>query len=75
MGYAVSGLIGTGATMLARAITRRAMHDGTGARRLPGAAQYRQSVAVTLAWAALTGVVLALADELREQHRASVPGQ
>jgi hypothetical protein len=70
---AAAVLLGGAATQLARTVTRRAMHDKSGAPRVPRAARRRHGVGAMLAWAAAVGVLLALADVLQEQRKASGP--
>jgi hypothetical protein len=63
------GMIGAATTMLARRATRRAMHDPSGAPRLPRAAQKNTGFGMMLALAAAAGALLALGDILQEQRR------
>lgn len=69
-----SGILAGTTTKLARTVARRAMHDRGGAPRVPGRVRYRNGIGVMLAWAAAVGVMLALADVLREQRKVSTPG-
>ena len=72
-GYVATGILGGTTTKLARTVTRRVMRRQDGAPRLPRAARRRQGIGTMLAWAAALGVLLALADVLREQRSASAP--
>lgn len=67
--HLVWGLLGATTTKMARRATRRAMHNPYGSPRLPVAARRSAGLGTTLAWAAGTGVALALADVLREQRK------
>ncbi len=62
------GLVGSGATMIARIATRKMMHTEGGAPRLPRPVR-RADVVTFLALAGATGVILALADILQEQKK------
>jgi hypothetical protein len=62
------GLMGATTTKVARKATRRAMHDDWGDPRLPERARVRDGLATALMWAAATGIVLAMADVLKEQR-------
>jgi hypothetical protein len=62
------GVIGGATTMAARAATRKAMHDRRGIPRLPRKARRGRGIGATLAWAAVAGMVFALADVLQEQR-------
>lgn len=72
-GRMATGALAGATTMLSRSATRRAMHEKGGAPRLPRRTRYQRGVAVMLAWAAAAGVILALADVLREQRKHSDP--
>jgi hypothetical protein len=63
------GLIGAAATMIARRATRRALHDETGAPRLPGAARRADSLTTLILVAIASGALLALGDVLQEQRK------
>ncbi len=63
------GMVGAATTMLARKVTRRAMHSPRGTPRLPRAARRNRSFAMMLALAAATGALLALGDVLQEQRK------
>lgn len=63
------GLAGAATTMLARTMTRRAMHDRRGAPRLPRAAQRNQSFWMVIALATAAGVLLAVGDVLQQQRK------
>lgn len=63
------GTVGAATTMLARRVARRAMHDPSGAPRLPRAARRNNSFATMLALAATAGALLALVDVLQEQRK------
>ena len=54
-------------------MTRRALHNARGTPRVPRSARRRSGIGPMLAWAAALGVLLALADVLREQRQASAP--
>ena len=66
------GIVGAGTTMLARSVVRRAMHEQSGAPRLPYALQGNNSFAMMLALAVATGALLALGDVLLEQRKRVV---
>ncbi len=66
---ALWGVAGSATTMLARAVTRRMMHDDAGTPRLPRTARRGASFGTFLALAGATGVIFALADVLREQRK------
>ena len=63
------GIVGAAVTMLARQVTRRAMHDENGALKLPRAARRADSVTMLLFVAAASGALLALADVMQEQRK------
>jgi hypothetical protein len=63
------GLIGSGTTMLARAATRRAMHEPTGAPRLPRAARVYDGAGMLVLIAAAAGAILAVGDVLMERRK------
>jgi hypothetical protein len=63
------GLIGAATTRLSRMATRRAMHQSSGAPRLPRAARSNNGVGMLLLLAAAAGAMLALGDVLQEQRR------
>ena len=76
MGNAVTfaaGILAGSTTKLTRAVTRRAMRDPNGTPRLPAAARRRNGVGTMLLWAVAVGVLLAVADILREQREAATP--
>ena len=78
MGNAVSfaaGILAGSTTKLTRAVTRRAMRDANGTPRVPAAARRRSGVGTMLLWAVAVGVLLAVADILREQREAATPEQ
>lgn len=52
-----------------RSATRRALHTGYGAPRLPTPARRRSGFGTALMWAAGAGAVLAIADTLKDQRR------
>ena len=62
------GVVGSGTTMLARWMTRKMMHREEGTPRLPRAMRRGDGVGTFLALAGATGVILALADVMREQR-------
>ena len=63
------GMAGAATTMLARTATRRALHERSGAPRLPRATRENNSFGMMLLLAAVTGVALALGDVLKEQRK------
>jgi hypothetical protein len=63
------GMVGAAATMLARRATRRAMHERSGAPRLPRAARRRTTFGMMLLLAGAAGALLALGDVLQEQRK------
>jgi hypothetical protein len=63
------GVVGAAVTMVARKATRRAMHDESGAPKLPRAARRTDSVTMLLIMAAATGALLALVEVLQEQRK------
>jgi hypothetical protein len=72
MGFARTvglGLVASAATMAARTATRRAMTTRTGEPRLPRAAVANTGFAAILVLAVGAGVMLALADVLKEQRK------
>ena len=68
LGY---GLVGTATTMLARRITRSAMHDREGSPRVPRRLRSNNSFEVMFFIAAAAGAFLALGDVLQEQRKAA----
>lgn len=62
------GLAGATTSKMARVATRRAMHNSYGDPRLPQRARVRDGLGTALMWAAATGIVLALADVMKEQR-------
>jgi len=66
------GIVGAGTTMLARTMVRRAMHEQSGAPRLPYAMQGNNSFAMMVALAIATGALLAIGDVLLEQRKRVV---
>lgn len=63
------GLIASAATLAARTATRSAMHTRSGEPRLPHAAAGNSGFAMILLLAVGAGVMLALADVLKEQRK------
>jgi hypothetical protein len=63
------GLIGAAMTKLSRMVTRRAMHEPSGAPRLPRAARRNTRFGMLLVFAAAAGAMLALGDVLQEQRK------
>lgn len=63
------GMVGAGTTMIARTMTRRAMHDAHGSPRLPLAARRNLSFSMMVVLAGAAGVMLALGDVLREGRK------
>ncbi len=63
------GLAGMTATKVARAGTRRAMHTRYGDPRLPQRVKARSGFSNVLMLAAGAGIVLAVADVLKEQKQ------
>jgi len=62
-------MVGAAMTMLARWATRRAMHEQSGAPRLPRAARRNRTFGMMLLLAGAAGALLALGDVLQEQRR------
>jgi hypothetical protein len=63
------GVVGAAITVLARKVTRRAMHDASGTPKLLGVARNSNSVMMLLLVAAASGALLALGEVLQEQRR------
>jgi hypothetical protein len=63
------GLLGSATTMVARSVTRRAMHYRSGTPRLPRAARRNNSFTTMLVLAAAAGAMLALGDVMKEQQK------
>lgn len=63
------GLVGAATTMLARRLTRSAMHEESGQPKLPKAVRRTNSVGVMLLLAGAAGALLALGDVLKEQRQ------
>jgi hypothetical protein len=63
------GLIDAATTKLTRAATRKAMHERSGAPRLPRAARRSNGLGMLLLLAAAAGAMLALGDILQEQRK------
>jgi len=63
------GAIGAATTMVARKATRRALHEQSGAPRLPRATRRRKTFGMMLLLAAVAGAVLAFGDVLQEQRK------
>jgi hypothetical protein len=63
------GVAGAATTMLARKVTRRAMHKPGGVPRLPRAARRNYSFGMMLLLAGAAGVLLALGDVVQEQRK------
>ena len=63
------GVAGSATTMLARRMTRRAMHEPGGAPRLPWNERLDNSFAMMLVLAAAAGALLAVGDVLLEQRK------
>lgn len=63
------GLIGAATTKVSRSATRRAMHNRSGAPRLPRAARRSHNFGMMLLFAAAAGALLALGDILQEQRK------
>lgn len=63
------GLMGAATTMLARRVTRHAMHEETGEPKLPRQLRRRDNVGVMLLIAGAAGALLALGDVLKEQRQ------
>ncbi len=72
-GTLAAGVLGGTTTALVPSMTRRALHNARGTPRVPRSARRRSGIGPMLAWAAALGVLLALADVLREQRQASAP--
>lgn len=63
------GLIGAATTMLARRLTRRAMHEDSGEPKMPTAVRRSNSVGIMLLLAGAAGALLAFGDVLKEQRQ------
>jgi hypothetical protein len=63
------GVLGGTTTKVTRSAARRMLHDDAGDPRLPQTARTRSGLATALTLAACTGIVLAIADVLREQRK------
>ena len=63
------GIAGAATTMLVRTATRSALHDDTGAPRLPRSARGNVSFSMMLVLAAAAGALLAMGDVLKEQRK------
>lgn len=63
------GLIGAATTKLARTATRKAMHERSGAPRLPRAARRSNGLGMLLLLAASAGAMLAPGDVLQERRK------
>jgi hypothetical protein len=64
------GVLGGATTMLVRRASRAALHDRRGRPMLPAGVRRQHGVRTMLMWAAVTGLILALADILQEQRTA-----
>ena len=65
----VWGALGGALTLLTRKMTNAALHDADGMPALARVTQRNSSVAMILTLAALSGVVLALGDVLKENRQ------
>ena len=63
------GLVGAATTMLARRLTRKAMHTEAGEPNLPRPVRRTNSAGIMLLIAGAAGALLALGDVLREQRK------
>ena len=63
------GVAGAATTMVARTLTRRAMHDRRGVPRLPRTTRRNNSFGTMLLLAATAGALLALGDVVQEQRK------
>ena len=63
---------GTAASKMARKYTRSALYNDRGAPRLPSKARRQSGVGMMLGWAIATGIIMALADMLKEQGKDTV---
>ena len=63
------GLMGAAATMLARRLTRSAMHEESGEPKMPRVLRRSNSWGVMLLLAGAAGALLALGDVLKEQRQ------
>jgi hypothetical protein len=64
-------VLGGATTMVARRVTRNALHDSFGEPRLPTRIRRQRGLGTMLLWAAAAGILLALADVLMEQRGRS----
>ncbi len=62
-------MAGAATTMLARKMTRRALHSPRGTPRLPRAARRNRSFTMMVLLAAAAGALLAIGDVLQEQRK------
>lgn len=63
------GLIGAATTMVARRLTRRAMHEESGEPKMPRTVRRSNSVGLMLLLAGAAGALLAFGDVLKEQRQ------
>jgi hypothetical protein len=66
-----AAVLGGATTMVARRVTRSALHDTFGEPRLPARMRHQRGLGTMLLWAAAAGIILALADVLMEQRGRS----
>ncbi len=63
---------GTAASKMARSYTRKTLYTDHGAPRLPRRARRQSGLGMMLGWAVATGVIMALADVLKDQGKDTV---
>jgi hypothetical protein len=63
------GIAAMAATKVARAGTRRMLHNERGAVRLPETVKRRSGFGTAILWAASAGVLIGVSDILREQRK------
>jgi len=67
----VFAVLGTAASSIVRKRTRGALHDNWGAPRLPRPVRRQSGLLSALVMAAITGVLMALADIFNEQGKTT----
>jgi hypothetical protein len=68
------GLMGAATTMLARRLTRHAMHEETGEPKMPDSVRRSNSIGLMLLLAGAAGALLAFGDVLKEQRQHVAQG-